>query len=449
VPAIAVPAFALTWWAACYLVGRDPTRPVLWRAAAALLTYAVAVAVWAAWPDSPAAQILLCVPALLWAGTAVALLPDSLPERRQIDQGWQILSVLFLVMVIALPPAGRLVALAPLIGGLVLLWRFRDEVEPSMLPAALATVAFLYGCGLVVLLLPIDVGAPVLVLAAIGLDLLILGFLVAVADALDAGERLRPDLLRGWTAALAGTLLVGGPAALTMVAVEERRAVVLLQFALLAVVMSAIGLTGLARRGLDRIAFLQDDRLRADRSTLLLLAAALPRRRERHRLIATREEEFLRFTRRALEHYGDLGRLMRSPLTSLPAVDRRVHARPVEQPLTRALELRTVLKEGVDRLRPAGPFATTDEWRHFNALYFCDVLGLRPYARRISTDGLDREARQALDWMRRYVPRRTLRRWQAEGAALVAGYLWDDLVSSDPRWLGRPAAERPRATRST
>ena len=35
-PAIAVPAFALTWWLACYLVGRDPGRTVLWRAAGAL-----------------------------------------------------------------------------------------------------------------------------------------------------------------------------------------------------------------------------------------------------------------------------------------------------------------------------------------------------------------------------------------------------------------------------
>ena len=26
VPAVAVPAFAFTWWAACYLIGRDPTR---------------------------------------------------------------------------------------------------------------------------------------------------------------------------------------------------------------------------------------------------------------------------------------------------------------------------------------------------------------------------------------------------------------------------------------
>jgi hypothetical protein len=448
VPAIAVPAFALTWWAACYLIGRDPARPVLWRAAAALITYAVGVAVWTVAPGTTA-QILLCVPALLWAGTAVALLPESLPERRQIDLGWLVLSVLFLVMVIALPAAGRLVVLAPLVGGLVLLGRFRDQVEPPMLPAALATAAFLYGGGLVVLLLPIDVGAPGLVLAAIGVDLLILGFLVAVADALDAGERLRPDLIRSWAAALAGTVLAGGPVALTMLA-ADRPVVAVLQFVLIAVVMTAIGLSDLIRRGLDRAAFLHDERLRDDRSALLLLATALPRHRERHRLIVTGEQDFLRFTRRALDNYGDLGRLMRSPLTDLPAVDRRLTGRAIEQPLARAMELRAVLQESVDRLRPPGPPATTDEWRHYNALHYCSVLGLRPYERRPRTDGLDRETRRAVDWIRRYVPRRRLRRWQEEASALVARHLWEDLVSSDPRWLTRvPAGKRSATTRST
>ena len=69
--AIAVPAFALSWWAACYLVGRDPARPALQRAAAALVAYAVAVASWTIAPDSAVAQVLLCVPALLWAGAAI------------------------------------------------------------------------------------------------------------------------------------------------------------------------------------------------------------------------------------------------------------------------------------------------------------------------------------------------------------------------------------------
>ena len=78
---------------------------------------------------------------------------------------------------------------------------------------------------------------------------------------------------------------------------------------------------------------------------------------------------------------------------------------------------------------------TTEEWRFFNALHYCSVLGLRPYQRAPQPEGLDRDARRAVDWFRRYVPRRSLRRWQAEGATMVAAQLWRDLVSTDPRWL--------------
>ncbi|GAB1642753.1 hypothetical protein KRMM14A1259_31760 [Krasilnikovia sp. MM14-A1259] len=445
-PAVAVPAFALTWWLACYLLGRDPSRPVLWRSAAALMAYALAVAAWTVTPEGAAATVLLCVPALAWAGAALGLLPDDRPERRQVDRGWLLLSVVFLAMIVALPGAGRLVALAPLAGGLVLVWRSRDDVRPRALPAAVAAAAALYGLGLLALLLPIDLGSHELVLAAVGLDLMLLGFLAAVADAVDTGERLFPDLRRSVVGALAATLVVAGPSALTILAVPDRPVVAVLQFVLLAVVMSAFALSGPVRRGLDRVAFLHDERLRLDRAALLMLADALPRRRERHALIALSEAEFVRLTRRALDDYGDLARLLRSPLIDLPTVDRRLTGRASDQPLARAVELRAVLQDGVARLKPTGLPGTGERWRHYNALHYCCVQGLRPYERRLRTEGLDRDARQVLEWIRRYVPRRTLREWQSEGAQLVAEQLWKDLVGTDPRWLTRATANATRST---
>jgi hypothetical protein len=443
VPAIAVPAFALAWWAACYLIGRDPGRRASLRAAAALVAYAIACVVWTVAPGSAASQILLCVPALFWAGAAIGLLPDSLPERRHLDLGWLIGSAVFLVVVIALPQAGRLVALAPLAGALVLLWRSRDDVRPPMLPAALSVAAFLYAVALTVLLLGLDVGFDALVLAAIGLNLLMLGFLVAVAEAIDLGERLRPDLVRAVTGGLAGSVLAGGLSALTVIAADRDTWVTVLQFVLVALVMSLIGLNGPVTRELDHVAFFHDHRLRTTRSGLLLLAAALPRRRLPHRLPATAEEDFLRFTRYALDNYQDAGRLLRSPLIDLPIVDRRLPGRAVEDPLARVVALRAVLRESVDRLRPSGQFATGDDWRYYNALHFCSVLGMDPHRRRLRTDGLNSEARHALDWMRRHVPRRVLKRWQTEGATLVAAHLWDDLVATDPRRRARAVVKRP------
>ena len=251
----------------------------------------------------------------------------------------------------------------------------------------------------------------------------------------------------GSAAAVAAGLVCGGPAALTMLAAPGLRVVAVLQFVVVAMVMSAVGLAGQVRAGLDRIAFLQDERLRADRAALLLAAEALPRRRERHRMIALSEEEFRELTRRALEDFGDVGRLLRNPLVDLPTVDRRLQARGpgvANQPLVRVAELRAVLAEQVNRLKPAGAAAgVTDEWRFYNALHYCCVLGLRPYDRAPQTDGMDRDARRALDWFRRYVPRRSLRRWKTEGAELVAARLWRDLVTTDPRWLSRAATGTP------
>ncbi|GID94791.1 hypothetical protein ACFQFC_29060 [Amorphoplanes digitatis] len=450
VPAIAVPAFALTWWLGCYLVGRDPTRPLLWRSAAALIAYAVAVVAWTLSPASALAQLLLCVPALFWAGVAAGLLPRAAPEYRPANRGWPILAAVFLVLAAVLPGVGKLVALAPLAGAMVLLMRYRERVRPTALPSALAAAAALYALGLVVVLAPIDLGAPVLVVAAIGLDLLLMGFLVAVADAVDAGERLQPGLGRALIAGAAALLLCGGPAVLTMLAAPGLGAVTLLQFALVAMVVGAVGCAGQLRAGLDRLAFLGDERLRQDRAALLLAADALPRRRERHRMIALDAEEFQRLTRRALEDFGDVGRLLRNPLVDLPAVDRRLAARGpgvAEQPLVRAAELRAVLSEHVLRLKPAGAFGTTEEWRYFNTLYYCCVLGLRPYRRRSLPDGLDRDARRAVDWFRRYVPRRSLHRWQAEAANMVAAHLWRDLVSTDPRWLAGAGGARREPVR--
>jgi hypothetical protein len=450
VSAIAVPAFALTWWLACYLLGRDPARAALQWAAAALAVYALAVAAWAIQPNSTVAQVLLCVPALLWAGAAIGLLPGDALESRRLTRGWLAVSVVFLVVVVALPETGRLLALFPLAGALVLLWRARSAVRPPMLPLAVTVVAVLYAVGLAGMLSPFDLGQPELVLAAIGLDLMVLGYLVAVAHAVDAGERLHPDLRRSAVAAVATTLLIGGPAALTTLAAPDVTAVAVLQFVLVGIAMTVVGLPGQIRRGVDRLAYLNDDRIRADRAALLLSADALPRRRERHRLIGTSEDEFVRLTRRALDDLGDLGRLLRSPLINLPTVDRRLTGPMAEQPLARALELRAVLQESVARLKPDGLFGTTEEWRHYNSLHFICVVGVRPYQRQLQTDGLDRDGRRALEWFRRYVPKPMVLQWQQEGARLVAQRLWGELVSTDPRWLTHaPAAKRTSTTRST
>jgi hypothetical protein len=425
VPAIAVPAFALSCWLACYLIGRDPSRVTLRWSAAALVSYALGVAAWTVSPGSATAEILLCIPALCWAGAVVSLLPLTPVERRPIDRGALLLGGAFLLMIVFLPQAGRLVVLAPMVGALSLMWRLRAQVVPAMLPLALTVMAVLCTAALVLLLF--TTSGELAAIAALGLDLLVVGYLMAVAHAGESGERLRPDLRRSLVAQIAVLVLAGIPAGVTIWLVPDHDGVALLQFAVLATGSALAGLGSQVRRALDRVALSDDQPLRADRSALFLNADALLRRREQRRLNTVGEPEFLRMTRRALTDFGDLNRLARSPLTDLPAVERRLAGRD-DQPRARARELRAVLRECVSAMRPAGPFGTTEEWRYYNVLQFCCVMGLNPYARRLRTDGVSREARLAVEWFKRYVPQDITKQWQREAAMLVAEQLWIDVA---------------------
>ncbi len=445
---LAVVAFALSWWLGCYLLARDPTRPLLRRAAAALLAYAGAVACALLGPHVPALplaaveQVLLCAAPLAWAGAVAALLGDELPEHRQIVRGWLLTSGLLLVMVPALPPPGRLVALAPLAGALVLLWRFRDGVHPPAVLVPVTVAAVLYGGTLAAVLVPVDLGAPVLVRASLGLDLLVLGLLAAVADAEDSGERWRPDLRRSLLAAVGAGLLAGGPTALALAAADPSPVLVALQLVVVAGAVAVVPVAGPAGRLLDRIAFHDNPGLRAERETLLLTAEALPRRRDRRIIAAGYEEQFVRLVHRALRHYGDLGRLLRSPLIDLPVLERRLAARGMlaPPPVVRAAELRALLREAVQRLKPTGAFfGTTDDWRYYNALFFCCVLGLRPYRRGLPVDRLDSDARRAVEWFRTQVPERRLRHWQQVATRMVARDLWAAMQQRE-----QPAPVPPR-----
>ena len=62
----------------------------------------------------------------------------------------------------------------------------------------------------------------------------------------------------------------------------------------------------------------------------------------------------------------------------------------------------------------------SDEWRHYNALYFPYIAGLKPYSRRLPHDRLDPPAQLALEWFQATVPERTLYNWQNAAAKLVA-----------------------------
>jgi hypothetical protein len=203
---------------------------------------------------------------------------------------------------------------------------------------------------------------------------------------------------------------------------------------LLATIAAAISLTIFAdplQSAIDQLVFVRSPWLRRARDDARAAASALPRLDSEIHLADIDAAEFARLTRRALSHYGDLPRLAASPLTRLPQIERRLAQRGTpNEILDPATELKTLLAESVARLKPRGQadFGTSDEWRHYNALFFPYIAGLKPYSRRAPNDRLDPAVKLALEWFQATVPERTLYNWQNAAAKLVAQELREGML---------------------
>ncbi|MDX3656437.1 hypothetical protein PV646_03875 [Streptomyces sp. ID05-26A] len=363
----------LAWWLGLYLLARDPRKPLLWWAGAGMIGYSVAVVV----PH----PVVIGVPALAWTGAVLLL------ARPELIRWWLLALLPFFAASFFVP----WVVLLPLAAATVLAIRKRAYFSLVGVMFGLSSGAFLLG------LLPDAITLP-----SLGIDVVVFGVLVAVTDAVEEGEAIRADMLRSlviaaFTAVLFGSQVIffGGPDLLAYTTVAAAIAVQVLANPLASVV--------------DRLAV---PGVAAERAELRDAAEALPKRRP---LVTEDEAEFARLTRKALSHYGDIGKLVASPLIALTDDG---------PPLDRAAQLKSMLLASIQRLKPVdGDFGTSDEWRYYNAVYFYYVKGIRPYSVRTKREDLDAEDRRALQWFVTQVPERTLHNWQNAAARLVAADL--------------------------
>ncbi len=258
----------------------------------------------------------------------------------------------------------------------------------------------------------------------IGFDLALLGLGIAAADALNQGEALLPDIFRSLAYSFLIIFLFGGQVLLVMA--FSTGATLAMVTLLLAVIMTAIvtqTFSDSIQAGLDWLIFGRISRIRETREEARVVAKAAPRSREVLDPSSLTEEQFVRLTRRALSQMGNLPRLSASPLTRMHLIESRLDERQRDDnTLERAAELKIVLAESIDRLKPRGEgeFGITDEWRFYNALYFPYVTGIKPYSRRVDSEALATDSVEVLEWFRMQVPERTLHNWQNAAAKLVA-----------------------------
>jgi hypothetical protein len=449
--AMSAVVFGLSWWLGLYLLARDPRKPVLALAALGLTSFAVVVGLDALRTTggvhsallSRVEVYLMVLPGIAWFAVLLEMSRPSDTWRSRIGE----------LAAIGTVAAGAFVGstLAGSVNGPLRLghWVMFGVISGATLVAMVVAVrrqrrprrvlrvaivaTLFFALGNAILVIPLGLVPSWLALASTGCDVLLLGIAVALWDAFDEGQALRADMLRSFIGTVVVAALFGGQALVAMaMAAEntEHTTLMVLLFTSLAIAISINVLADPLAGILDRLAFSQSPDLRADRAALRDAEAALPKHRASP-LDGLDDDTFVRLTRRALGHYGDLSKLVASPLTALPLIDERLSAREApDQPLERANELKAVLADRIAALKPrdGGDFGTTEQWRHYNSLYFPYVVGVRAYAQNATAAGLDPVARQAWQWFVTEVPQRSLHNWQNAAARVIAADLRGGLV---------------------
>jgi hypothetical protein len=413
--------YGFTLWLGAYLIARNSQNITVQLTGWGLLAYALALAIQIIFDQF--ILLILLVPALLWIGAALHLLPQESQPRALLIRLWLVTAIPLAILTLINPWFAAIIILA-LAGcaGMIAKLALGSHSPFKNTFALLAVVALFVTLSLGLLILPLGWISLSWSMVLLGLDLIFLGITITVWDAFDEGQTIRAHLARSFVSALyyAGALALIA----RLFSTEISLILLLITFGILTQTFSDAIQSTLDRLTLSQKTIRERQTLRQTADALPLLESALPD--------LTNDEQFTRLTRRALSNLGDLPRLAKSPLVNLPGIEG-------SNPMDRAHALRSLLIKSIQRLKPQSDarFGTTDEWRYYNSLHFPYVLGLKPYTRRLDVNSLDESSRAALDWFQASVPERTLHNWQNAAAQLIA----EDLLAvtgSGFRGLGSP-----------
>jgi hypothetical protein len=244
---LAVVAFGVALWLGGYLLAGHGEKRLARLTGLGLVAYALAVAGEALSQVAPAALampiarvhwLILFLPALLWSGVLVHLLPEESGLHARLTRAWRLgllpLTVAGLLVgagaelvvanVAGVPrvgPAYPLLAalvLAPLGLGLVLVARRVAAIRPRPAAGLILVTSLFFALGAGLLLTPLAWLPRGWLLLSLGVDLLLLGLAIAAVNAFDEGESLVPDLTRSLVGAASAALVFGLLVALGMVA---------------------------------------------------------------------------------------------------------------------------------------------------------------------------------------------------------------------------------------
>jgi hypothetical protein len=397
--------YGFTLWLGAYLLARDSQKVPVQLTALGLIAYAFALGIQIVFDQF--ILLILLIPALVWIGAALHLMPEEDNVRPALIRIWMMSSIPLAILTLVNPWFAALIVLALIACAAILtkiaLGSSRSRYKNTM--ALLSVIALFVTLSVGLLILPLNWIPLPWGLALLGFDLIFLGITITAWDAFDEGESMRAHLVRSFISALyySGALVLIA----SFFSEDQTLLLLLLTFGILTQTFS-----NPIQSWMDRLTLPQETR--QERQALRQTADKLSRLSSLDSAVMS-DEQFTRLTRRALSHLGDLPKLAASPLVNLPIVQGT-------NPLDRAHALKSLLVQSIQKLKPQSDldFGITDEWRYYNALYFPYVLGLKPYSRRADHDSLDSVSRAALDWFQTSVPERTLHNWQNAAAKLIA-----------------------------
>ena len=406
---VEVISFAVSLWLGLYLLQRyrlNPTYPALVWAAGGLISYSIALIINSVgrYAPTPLGNLLqqqivfLILPMIFWSGALWHL-------RKPIQNTIQT-------------------------------WKSGENSAGAVGLVLIATIFFALGIGLI--LAPFKLIPDNWLFIAICGDLLLLGYAIGVLDAFELGESLLPDFIRSAIEAEAIASFFALQIGLVIWFVTGVTfSLVLLLFGMVA---SSIILTAFSRQiqaGFDQIVFSRFPGLSEERLLLREISDSLPKSNSPTPSNMLSADNFVKHTRTALSHMGNLPKLAANPLINISVIEKRLSEKGSEtHTLMRAAELKQLLSESIERLKPEpvnGSFKHTKGWRHYNSLYFPYVKGLRPYGRRSDINGLSQLETDALAWFDREVPPRTLYNWQSAAAKIIANDLQEQCETLDSK----------------
>ena len=343
--ALSAVVFTLSWWLGLYLLARDPRKPVLVLAAIGLTSFAAVVALDAVRVLSGSDLLsrveiyLVAVPGIAWFAVLVELSRPCDTWRSRVGEIMLVAGVATLALVGAViagsvdgplrPGHWLMFAVISLSSLGAMVKAVLGPAKPVPVTGFVVIATLFFALGNAILIIPLGLVPSWLALASTGFDVALLGIAVAIWDAFDEGQALRADMLRSFAATAVVALLFGGQALIGLAVTGQPTALTVLLFTSLAVAVAVQVLADPLAGALDRLAFSRSPDLRADRAALRGTEAALPLRSV-NPLDGVDDDTFVRLTRRALGHYGDLSKLVASPLTALPIIDERLAASGVE-----------------------------------------------------------------------------------------------------------------------